>query len=529
MDEAIATVVAVCGTTPELAAQYVQLADGDPNQAVQLFFENGGVDLAGPPSGPSSRPPPPSASHHTGDASDPIDIDAEDTISDDNDPEITGFRKTTQRSGAAYEDDEAMARRLQNEMYGAGDTEEDVRAPIARQAETLVGGYGGGLAAMGGPTYSSAVEERMQAIERRRHQARTGIFNQHQPTSIWDQGAYASPDALSESTGGASEASARSTRLARLFQPPWDLMYKGEWENARAEGKEQKRWLLVDIQDPSIFDCQALNRDLWKNEGIVETVRENFLFLQYNKDDPRASQYVQYYFPNYEIAREYPHVAIVDPRTGEQIKLWARKVPAAAEFLMQLHEFLDRYSLDTHARNPVAKRRSEAKKEKPVDQLTEEEMLERALQASLAAQNEEQKAAPAEDPDDLTRSVGDLRGAQTVANNDSMDVDKNGTEETAEAADFAQIPSDRPHTEPAAGPGVTRVQIRHPGGRIVRRFAEHDPVQRIYEYLKADPLEGKAGSVFELVSMGKNLMGARHETIESAGLKNGTVMVEFVE
>jgi hypothetical protein len=173
MDEAIATVVAVCGTTTELAAQYVQLADGDPNQAVQLFFENGGVDLAGPPSGPSSRPPPPSTSHHTGDASDPIDIDAEDTISDDNDPEVTGFRKTTQRPAAAYEDDEAMARRLQNEMYGAGATEEDVRAPIARQAETLVGGYGGGLPAMAGPAYTSAVEERMQAIERRRHQGQT--------------------------------------------------------------------------------------------------------------------------------------------------------------------------------------------------------------------------------------------------------------------------------------------------------------------------------------------------------------------
>ncbi|KAJ9602554.1 UBX domain protein Ubx2 [Cladophialophora chaetospira] len=544
MDEAIATVVAVCGTTTDLAAQYVQLADGDPNQAVQLFFENGGADLAGPPA-PPARNPPPSTSHHTGDARDPIDVDAEDTISDDNDPEITGFRKTTtQPPDADYEDDEAMARRLQHEMYGEGGAEEDVRAPIARQAETLVGGYGGDMPQMATPGYNSAVEDRMRAIERRRQQgqysaqhwmpiltdlaaARTGIFNQNHPTSIWDRDAYTTPDALAESTGGASEASARSTRLARLFQPPWELMYKGEWESARYEGKEEKKWLLVDIQDPSIFDCQALNRDLWKNEGIVETVKENFIFLQYNKDDPRASQYVQYYFPTYESSSEYPHVAIVDPRTGEQIKLWARKVPSAPEFLMQLHEFLDRYSLDNNARNPVAKRRSEAKKEKPVEQLTEEEMLQRALQASLASQSDEHK--PAEDPDDLTRSVGDLRGKVGPASEDAMDLDENGAKEAAETSDFAQIPSDRPHTEPAAGPGVTRVQIRHPGGRIVRRFAEQDPVQRIYEFLKGEPLEGKEGAAFELVSMGKNLMEARHETIESAGLKNGTVMVEFVD
>lgn len=307
-------------------------------------------------------------------------------------------------------------------------------------------------------------------------------------------------------------------------------MYKGEWEDARDDGKEQKKWILVDIQDPSIFDCQALNRDLWKNEGIVETVKENFIFFQYNKDDPRAAQYVQYYFPTYDNSDEYPHVAIVDPRTGEQIKLWARKIPSAPEFLMQLHEFLDRYSLDNNARNPVAKRKSEAKQEKSIDQLTEEEMLERALQASLASQNQESKSPPrpAEDPDELTRSVGDLRSGGGPSNADGMDVDENG-DATAETSAFSQIPSDRPHTEPAPGPGITRVQIRHPGGRVVRRFAEDDPVQRIYEYLKSEPLEGKTGVDFELVSMGKNLIDSREQTVADAGLKNGTVMVEFNE
>lgn len=337
---------------------------------------------------------------------------------------------------------------------------------------------------------------------------------------------------LAEATGGASEGSSRSTRLARLFQPPWELMFKGEWDDARDEGKEHKKWILVDIQDPSIFDCQALNRDLWKNEGIVDTLKENFLFVQYNKDDPRAGPYIQYYFQEHNNQDAYPHVAIVDPRTGEQIKLWSRKIPSAAEFLMQLHEFLDRYSLENNARNPVAKRRSEAKKEKPVDQLSEEEMLERALQASLATQDQEQpKPPPTEDPDDLTRSIGDLRqdAGPSIADVMDVDVDANGDATTKEATAFSQIPSNHPHVEPPAGPGITRVQIRHPGGRIVRRFAEGDQVQRIYEYLKAEPLEGKEGAAFELVSMGKNLIDSRQESIEAAGLKNGTVMVEFVE
>lgn len=318
--------------------------------------------------------------------------------------------------------------------------------------------------------------------------------------------------------------------LAKLFQPPWELMYKGSWEDARDEGKEHKKWILVTIQDGSVFDCQALNRDLWKNEGVVDTVKENFIFLQYNKDDPRAESYTQYYFPNYENSDYYPHVAIVDPRTGEQIKLWSRKIPSAPEFLMQLHEFLDRYSLENNARNPVAKRKPGVK-EKSIDQMSEEEMMQRALQASMTTHTQELKPPPVEDPDDLTRSITDIRneaGSSQVKDADAMSLYENGNTAT-EVNPFSLIPSDQPHIEPAQGPGITRVQIRHPGGRIVRRFAETDPVQRIYEFLKAEPLEGKEGQEFDLVSLGKNLIDSREETIEDTGLKNGTVMVEFLE
>ena len=56
-----------------------------------------------------------------------------------------------------------------------------------------------------------------------------------------------------------------------------------------------------------------------------------------------------------------------------------------------------------------------------------------------------------------------------------------------------------------------------------------DPVLRIYEWLKAEPLEGKEGVAFELIAVGKNLMEMAEDTIEQAGLKNGTVMIEFLE
>ena len=183
MDEAIATVVTVTGSTPEIAAQYVQLADGDPNQAVQLFFENGGADLGGASAQPQPHPHPSTTSHETshatGSAQDPVNLDDEGNISDDNDPEVTGYGKTTQsnappRPAGDFEDDEAMARRLQEEMYGDTGMEDVVRAPIARQAETLLGPTAEVLHPSG-PEYDAALEGHMRAFQRRRNQGWFGF------------------------------------------------------------------------------------------------------------------------------------------------------------------------------------------------------------------------------------------------------------------------------------------------------------------------------------------------------------------
>jgi UBX domain-containing protein 7 len=307
-------------------------------------------------------------------------------------------------------------------------------------------------------------------------------------------------------------------------------MHQVPWDVARDKGKEENKWILVNVQDASIFDCQQLNRDIWKHEGIKELVKENFIFIQYSKDDPRGSQYVQYYFPTKDSQAAYPHIAIVDPRTGEQVKVWSGPpVPQAGEFLMQLVEFLDRYSLDVKKKNPVAKRKPEKAKSIDVDRLTEEEMLDLALQNSLANNG---TAGPKEDdPDDLTKSFGDVskgkgKAVEQIPENEAANGEASNN---AGPSPFSRIMSNNPHVEPEMGSQVTRIQFRHSNGRVVRRFRVDDTVRRIYEWLKADPLEGKEGFAFDLKGMGKDLIDHLDETIEDAGLKNGTVMVEFIE
>lgn len=319
--------------------------------------------------------------------------------------------------------------------------------------------------------------------------------------------------------------------LAELFRPPFEIMYQGPWEKARDMGKDDEKWLIVNIQDPAIFDCQRLNRDIWKNDDIKATVRENFIFMQYAKDDPRGQQYINYYFHARDSSDAYPHIAIVDPRTGEQVKVWSGPpIPEPVEFHAQLHEFLDRYSLNVNAKNPVAKRKAESKK-MDVDRMTEEEMLEWALQNSM--ENDASGGPKEDDPDALTKSFDNIKGKSKVQEAVPEPEPEQPDEVESSNSVFTQISSHAPHTEPTTtDPKITtRIQFRGPTGRpIVRRFNLSDPVRRIYEWIKSDaPWEGKQGAEFDLAFMGKNLLEHLDAPIDQSGLKGASVMVEFTE
>ncbi len=529
-DENISMFCSFTSASPEQAQQYLTLTDGNVEQAVELFFNS--PDLGG--AAPSHHPPASSHAH-------PV------TIEDDDEEQIGDMQdvRSETAGGPSTEDDESLARRLQEEAYGAGGdggggtTDPDgVRAPMARTTETLVGP---GSDWRDDPSeMRAAIAEQMMARQRRR--AGPGIFNQRETPSIWAQDDPNDPEVhrqvLSRATGGASDQTSKSNLLADLFRPPFDLIsHHASFSAARDDGKENEKWILVNVQDPSIFDCQVLNRDIWKNAQVRDTIKEHFIFLQYNKDDPRGQEYVQYYFSNMRDNEDaYPHIGIVDPRTGEQVKTWSGSpAPKAADFMMDLHEFLDRYSLKMDMKNPVQAKRKERKKD--LAQMSEEEMLEMAMQNSL----ENGGVAKEEDPDALTRppdavngkGKGRLSVQEATDTTDTGPATPNGrAEPTAtsptQATPFSSISSSKPHEEPTSTDAkeTTRIQFRYSGGRIVRRFALSDPVRRIYEWLKASPIEGKERADFELISMGKNLIDMLDVPIGEAGLKQGTVMVE---
>uniref|UniRef100_A0A914XJD2 UAS domain-containing protein n=1 Tax=Plectus sambesii TaxID=2011161 RepID=A0A914XJD2_9BILA len=100
--------------------------------------------------------------------------------------------------------------------------------------------------------------------------------------------------------------------LESLFRPPVDLIHEGNWESARHAAQTEGRWLLVNVQNAEEFACQALNRDVWANDGVKELVSNNFVFWQVYHDSPDGVRMESYYRLN-----NYPAIFVVDPRTGE--------------------------------------------------------------------------------------------------------------------------------------------------------------------------------------------------------------------
>lgn len=129
--DVVAQFTEITGSTPELATQYLSLADFQIEQAMQLYFENGGAPLTEEP----ARPARPS---NFEDESGVVHIDSD---TDDDEVRPAQARPAQPADGGTFEDDAAMARRLQEEMYGerGADNEDEVRAPMARTTETLVG------------------------------------------------------------------------------------------------------------------------------------------------------------------------------------------------------------------------------------------------------------------------------------------------------------------------------------------------------------------------------------------------------
>jgi UBX domain-containing protein 7 len=147
-DNPVAQFTEITGSTSELAVQYLELTDYNLEQAMQLYFENGGAEIVEQPSRPQpemSRSQPSSQPNVYEDATGVVHLDSDDELEEiegDVVDEIPSSPPARSPTGPHVEDDAAMARRLQEELYAGTESVDGVRAPIARTTETLGPGDG---------------------------------------------------------------------------------------------------------------------------------------------------------------------------------------------------------------------------------------------------------------------------------------------------------------------------------------------------------------------------------------------------
>ncbi|KAJ2798654.1 UBX domain protein Ubx2, partial [Coemansia helicoidea] len=225
--EKIQSFCAVTGAEPQVASEYLQVAEHDVDQAISLYFENGGQPLQ------------------------------------------------SQAAAAAAAAPAAAA------VAGTAEADE-VRAPIAARRDVLVDDYGGIGAGMGyvRPVHGRSRDAASIFAQQQAGAGRVPFRDFVREAAEMTEGGAAA----------AAAATARRNRLADLFKPPFDLMHPGGLDSARQEGIQSGRWVLVNLQDVSEFRCQALNRDVWSQAGVRDVVRRGFVFLQLPTDNPEGAR-----------------------------------------------------------------------------------------------------------------------------------------------------------------------------------------------------------------------------------------------
>lgn len=274
---------------------------------------------------------------------------------------------------------------------------------------------------------------------------------------------------------------------------------------------------------------------------------------------PSGREFTQFY-----PCLKYPHISILEPKTGERVKVWS-DIPSVDTFAQDLISFLSEYSLDPNFKNPKTEL-SDHNESKDVSLMSEEEQIQYAMKLSLGLQNGlDQAEDNGSERDDNAKELGPCFGGDEIEYIRSNNADKGVTVRsvnkktenfsssepsssvTANSQSLTQpveyiketdlspedlfnsiLPQDIPQPS-AKDKDSTRIQFRLADGtRILRRFKMSNTVRDIFSVVK-QVVDGAQSGYFSLTSQRKKLIDMLDQTIEEAELKNSSILVEMLD
>ena len=279
--------------------------------------------------------------------------------------------------------------------------------------------------------------------------------------------------------------------LADIYRPPTDMCFQGTFDQLRQAGREQGRWLLVNIQSPTEFASQQLNADTWRDETLKMIISASFLFWQQYFDRPEGEKYCRYYLANQP---QLPHIGLLDPVTGQLIKSWTG-FKDAERLMDKLTEISDTPPTDGYAEEPPPSQPAAAPPIFPHG----------ATSASAPVDDEAELAAA------IAASLGSI-------------------DDAAPSAPEPEPAWPEPPPEPEAGRADTvTLRVRLPGGNMTRAFL---PTHTLNDVLCAvhhsGTMELSMRKTYQLSTMGCAPVTDPATTLQSIGL-SGRVMVNLSE
>uniref|UniRef100_A0A7N0U0L4 UBX domain-containing protein n=1 Tax=Kalanchoe fedtschenkoi TaxID=63787 RepID=A0A7N0U0L4_KALFE len=265
----------------------------------------------------------------------------------------------------------------------------------------------------------------------------------------------------SDQGGGTATADNIVQDLASLYRPPFELMHRGSFEEAKVAASLEDKWLLVNLQSTKEFSSHMLNRDTWANEAIAQTIQTNFIFWQVYDDSNEGRKVCTYYKVD-----SVPIVLVIDPITGQKMRSWSGMVHPD-RLLEDLIQFMDGGPRDHHVSLSHKRPRDSSFappqkfQQAPADANETDEIEE--MQKALAMSMESVKT-PA-----LAACSEKGTGPDT----------KEEPGSSCEKLTFPPLPE-----EPTGDRNlICRVGVRLPDGRRVQRcFLQSDPVQLLWSF-----------------------------------------------
>lgn len=420
---------------------------------------------------------------------------------------------------------------------------DDVRAPDPTRRERLVESWGGAHDSLSGSLLSQAIHN--SSLSSRSHafafadpdDSANGAGRASSVRDLINQAAASNNDDNTDSSDLPYANKNGPKRLADIFAPPIHLLHQaGGFQGARNRAKDERKWLLVNIQNDSDFACHTLNRDVWRNDLVEALITSSFTFWQAMNDTGDGATYIQRYSVN-----AFPHVAIIDPRTGRLMwkrEGWTQVDPMTSEqFAQTAADFCSQHSFDKPPKVGNLGHRPNRPTKRSVEDLTEQEQLEKAIRESQGLDvdidkeydyddNEYQNMNEEDDDDDDEVEVVPPPAAKLKSDSSSAaSPSKPSPREKTFEEEILEIDvGEEPKTNGAI------LQIRMPGGgKKIRKFKRSDTVKVIYAFVAQSNDEPKKGKSLELISgfPPKDLMHKVNETIDSCNLSGQSISARW--